>query len=167
MSPRVHLINPSELSFGVAVITPPGSRRIAPPRVPIHRAGGRQFLSGHDVRSRGCASARRPFAPGSARGNPRRSGSGLMEQLAQLPGDLVFYTQITMEAAEDPAFLAAMRRAHILGALVGVESVTAEELKDVYKDFNLSGDALVARLRTFTQHGVHVLGSFIFGLPSD
>jgi radical SAM superfamily enzyme YgiQ (UPF0313 family) len=79
----------------------------------------------------------------------------------------VFYTQITMEAAEDPAFLAAMRRAHILGALVGVESVTAEELKDVYKDFNLSGDALVARLRTFTQHGVHVLGSFIFGLPSD
>ena len=37
----------------------------------------------------------------------------------------------------------------------------------VDKDFNLSGDALVARLRTFRQHGVHVLGSFIFGLPSD
>lgn len=27
--------------------------------------------------------------------------------------------------------------------------------------------ALVQRLRTFRQHGVHVLGSFIFGLPSD
>jgi hypothetical protein len=26
---------------------------------------------------------------------------------------------------------------------------------------------LVARLRTFREHGVHVLGSFIFGLPSD
>jgi radical SAM superfamily enzyme YgiQ (UPF0313 family) len=91
----------------------------------------------------------------------------LMEQLAALPDDLVFYTQITMEAAEDPAFLDAMRRAKIRGALVGVESVTAEGLKDVYKGFNLAGDDLVARLRTFRQHGIHVLGSFIFGLPSD
>jgi radical SAM superfamily enzyme YgiQ (UPF0313 family) len=40
-------------------------------------------------------------------------------------------------------------------------------LKDVYKGFNLSGDALVARLKAFRKHGVHVLGSFIFGLPSD
>jgi hypothetical protein len=97
----------------------------------------------------------------------RQERFALMEQLAQLPHDLVFYTQITMEAAEDPEFLNAMRRAHILGALVGVESVTAAGLKDVYKGFNLSGDALVARLRTFRRHGVHVLGSFIFGLPSD
>jgi radical SAM superfamily enzyme YgiQ (UPF0313 family) len=35
----------------------------------------------------------------------------LMEQLAQLPDDMVFFTQITMDAAEDPEFLAAMRRA--------------------------------------------------------
>ena len=91
----------------------------------------------------------------------------LMARLAELPDDLVFYTQITMEAAEDPAFLDAMKRAHILGALVGVESVTQAGLKDVYKGFNLAGDDLVARLRVFRRHGVHVLGSFIFGLPSD
>jgi radical SAM superfamily enzyme YgiQ (UPF0313 family) len=91
----------------------------------------------------------------------------LMEQLAKLPNDLIFYTQITMEAAEDPEFLDAMRRARIRGALVGIESVTADGLKDVYKNFNCAGDALVARLRTFRRHGVHVLGSFIFGLPSD
>jgi hypothetical protein len=91
----------------------------------------------------------------------------LMDALAQLPGDTVFYTQITMEAAEDPEFLDAMRRAHIRGALVGVEAVTPEGLKDIYKDFNESGDALVSRLQAFRQHGLHVLGSFIFGLPSD
>ena len=91
----------------------------------------------------------------------------LMEQLARLPDDTVFFTQITMEAAEDPEFLSAMRRAHIKGALVGVESVTPEGLSDVYKQFNESGDALVERLREFRRHGVHVLGSFIFGLPSD
>jgi radical SAM superfamily enzyme YgiQ (UPF0313 family) len=91
----------------------------------------------------------------------------LMEGLAQLPDDTVFFTQITMEAAEDPEFLEAMRRAHIKGALVGVEAVTPEGLKDVYKNFNESGDALVERLSAFRRHGLHVLGSFIFGLPSD
>jgi radical SAM superfamily enzyme YgiQ (UPF0313 family) len=91
----------------------------------------------------------------------------LMARLAELPSDMVFFTQITMEAAEDGAFLDAMRRANIKGALVGVEAVTPEGLKDVYKGFNYAGEALVQRLRTFRQHGVHVLGSFIFGLPSD
>ncbi len=91
----------------------------------------------------------------------------LMSRLAQLPEDMVFFTQITMEAAEDPEFLDAMKAARIKGALVGVEAVTPEGLKDVYKDFNLAGEHLVERLKTFRRHGVHVLGSFIFGLPSD
>jgi hypothetical protein len=97
----------------------------------------------------------------------RQQRFDLMDQLAQLPEDLVFYTQITMEAAEDAEFLDAMRRARIRGALVGVESVTPEGLKAVYKDFNDAGDALVERLQRFRAHGVHVLGSFIFGLPTD
>jgi radical SAM superfamily enzyme YgiQ (UPF0313 family) len=91
----------------------------------------------------------------------------LMRRLALLPKDSVFFTQITMEAAEDPAFLDAMRKANIKGALVGVEAVTPDGLKEIYKDFNLAGDELAVRLRTFKEHGVHVLGSFIFGLPSD
>ena len=91
----------------------------------------------------------------------------LMARLAQLPADMIFYTQITMEAAEDQAFLDAMRKARIRGALVGIEAVTPEGLKDVYKDFNVAGDELVARLQRFRQNGVQVLGSFIFGLPSD
>jgi radical SAM superfamily enzyme YgiQ (UPF0313 family) len=91
----------------------------------------------------------------------------LMARLAQLPRDMVFFTQITMEASEDPEFLDAMNKAHIKGALVGIESVTADGLKDIYKGFNAVGDELVGRLRAFRSHGVHVLGSFIFGLPSD
>ena len=91
----------------------------------------------------------------------------LMERLAELPRDMVFFTQITMEAAEDTAFLDAMRNANIKGALIGVEAVTPEGLKDVYKGFNVAGEELVERLQTFRTHGIHVLGSFIFGLPSD
>jgi radical SAM superfamily enzyme YgiQ (UPF0313 family) len=91
----------------------------------------------------------------------------LMEELAKLPKDMVFYTQMTMEAGEDVVFLDAMKRANIKGALVGVEAVTPEGLKAVFKDWNLSGDALANQLQTFRKHGVHVLGSFIFGLPTD
>ncbi len=91
----------------------------------------------------------------------------LMARLAQLPPDMIFFTQITMEAAGDTAFLDARNAANIKGALVGVESVTPEGLKDVFKEFNDAGDDLVERLKTFRKHGVYVLGSFIFGLPSD
>jgi radical SAM superfamily enzyme YgiQ (UPF0313 family) len=91
----------------------------------------------------------------------------LMAELAKLPKDMVFFTQITMEAGEDGEFLDAMRKANIKGALVGVEAVTPEGLKAVFKDFNYSGEALAAQLQKFREHGVHVLGSFIFGLPTD
>jgi len=91
----------------------------------------------------------------------------LMERLAELPPDTVFFTQITMEAAEDPQFLQAMNKAHIKGALVGVETVTEAGLKAIYKEFNSAGLNLAQRLQTFRQHGVHVLGSFIFGLSTD
>ena len=97
----------------------------------------------------------------------RRERFELMDRLAKLPADLVFYTQITMEAAEDPEFLDAMNRARIRGALVGVESVTPEGLKAIFKDFNYAGDRLVERLKEFRRHGVHICGSFIFGLPTD
>jgi radical SAM superfamily enzyme YgiQ (UPF0313 family) len=97
----------------------------------------------------------------------RRERFELMEALAKLPPDMILFTQITMEAGEDPKFLEAMAKANIKGALVGIESVTPEGLKSVYKQFNPTGEALAARLRTFREYGVHVLGSFIFGLPAD
>ena len=97
----------------------------------------------------------------------RNDRLALMEELAKLPKDMVFFTQMTMEAGEDSSFLDAMCKANIKGALVGVEAVTPEGLKAVYKDWNYSGEALAKQLQTIKQHGVHVLGSFIFGLPTD
>jgi radical SAM superfamily enzyme YgiQ (UPF0313 family) len=92
----------------------------------------------------------------------------LMARLeTDVPKDMIFFTQITMEAAEDTKFLDAMCKAKIRGALVGIESVTPEGLKAIYKGFNLTGEGLVDRLRTFREHGVFILGSFIFGLPTD
>ena len=144
----------------------PRDRRAAAPRVPVHRARRRQLLSGDAGRSRrGAAAVRSHAAAGvgsAAPGTVRPDGAARAAARRSRP----------LHADHDgsgrrPAFLGAMRKARIKGALVGVESVTAEGLKDVYKGFNLAGDALVDRLRAFRRHGVHVLGSFIFGLPSD
>ena len=141
-------------------------RRAPPPRLPVRRARRRQFLPGDAVRPGDGRTPAQYGPPRAAEGAASRAirADG---QAGRLPSDMVFFTQITMEAAEDDAFLDAMRRAHIKGALVGVEAVTPEGLKDVYKGFNDSGEALVTRLRMFRERGVHVLGSFIFGLPSD
>jgi len=91
----------------------------------------------------------------------------LMARMAELPSDMIFFTQITTEAADDPEYLEAMNKARVKGALIGVESVTEAGLKDVYKDFSSSGAELIGKLRKFRENGVHVLGSFIFGLNSD
>jgi len=97
----------------------------------------------------------------------RQARFELMDRLAALPDDLMLFTQITMEAGEDPDFLSAMRRAHIRGALIGIETITTDGLKTIYKGFNNSGEDLVARLQIFARHRIHVLGSFIFGLETD
>jgi len=97
----------------------------------------------------------------------RRERFHLMEQMARIGGDLICFTQITMEAAEDEEFLQAMQAANIKGALIGIESVSAEGLNSTFKDFNLTGDALIEQLKKFRKFEIHVLGSFIFGLQSD
>lgn len=97
----------------------------------------------------------------------REERFALMEALSKLPKEMIFFTQITMEAAEDTEFLEAMRKARIRGALVGIESVTEEGLKSVKKEFNLLGVELENQLKKFREHGIFVLGSFIFGLPTD
>jgi radical SAM superfamily enzyme YgiQ (UPF0313 family) len=43
----------------------------------------------------------------------RNERFSLMAELAKLPQDMVFFAQITMEAAEDTEYLDAMRRANI------------------------------------------------------
>jgi len=75
----------------------------------------------------------------------------LMEELAKLPKDMVFFTRSRWR----PARTALSRRdaqGNIKGALVGVEAVTPEGLKAVFKDWNYSGEALARQLQTFKQH---------------
>jgi radical SAM superfamily enzyme YgiQ (UPF0313 family) len=86
----------------------------------------------------------------------------------ELPNDLHFCTQITMEVADDPEYMAAMRRAGVLGALIGIESVTEEGLKATNKTFNSAGKELARKLETIRTQGFpYILGAFIFGIETD
>ena len=61
-----------------------------------------------------------------------------------------------------------MKRARVKGALVGIESVTAEGLKAVLQGLQQRRETTSSRsCATFVKNDVHVLGSFIFGLPTD
>jgi len=58
-----------------------------------------------------------------------------------------------------------MRRANIKGALVGVEAVTPEGLKAVFKDWNYSGEALARQLQTFNSTAFMCWGHLSSGCP--
>ena len=142
-------------------------RRPSPPRVSVHRPGRRQFLSGH-ARGPGDGGARSDNAARLEQLEALRAERfELMARLAQLPTTWCSSRRSPWRRRKTRSSSTPCARRNIKGALVGVEAVTPEGLKDVYKDFNDAGDALVDRLRTFREHGVYVLGSFIFGLPSD
>ena len=67
----------------------------------------------------------------------------LMDELAKLPDDLVFYTQITMEAAEDPEFLNAMHKAKIRGRARRRRIGDARRAEGGLQGLQLAGDKLV------------------------
>ena len=93
----------------------------------------------------------------------------MLDRLAnEVPKDMFFCTQITMEVADDPEYLAAMRKARVQGALIGIETITAEGLKATNKTFNYTGDVLVEKLEKIRKEGFpYIMGAFIFGISSD
>ena len=93
----------------------------------------------------------------------------LLNRLAtEIPSDINFCTQITVEVADDPEFMTTLRRGRIQGALIGVETTNEAGLKATNKFFNATGDTLARKLDTIRTDGFpFILGSFIFGIESD
>ena len=86
----------------------------------------------------------------------------------EVPHDMFFCTQITMEVADDPEYMAAMKRAHVKGALIGIESITQEGLNATRKTFNSTGKERARKLETIRTEGFpYIMGAFIFGISSD
>jgi radical SAM superfamily enzyme YgiQ (UPF0313 family) len=77
-----------------------------------------------------------------------------------------FYTEASVNLADNTDLLSAMVDANFLGVFLGIETPSAESLKGTKKFQNLRGD-LIEQVRTIQQGGLWVVAGFIVGFDSD
>ena len=77
-----------------------------------------------------------------------------------------FFTEASIDLASRPALLDAMVKANFCRVFIGIESPSAESLKETKKFQNLRRDPLDS-ISSIQQHGLWVMGGFIVGFDSD
>jgi radical SAM superfamily enzyme YgiQ (UPF0313 family) len=77
-----------------------------------------------------------------------------------------FYTEASIDLADRPDLLSAMVKANFMYVFLGIETPSAEGLKESKKFQNLRKDN-VQQIRIIQQAGLWVLGGFIVGFDSD
>jgi radical SAM superfamily enzyme YgiQ (UPF0313 family) len=98
----------------------------------------------------------------------------LARQLAVELGDwqlrnkypFIFYTEASMDLAQEPELIEAMVKANFIHVFVGVESPSSDALNETKKFQNLRADPLES-IRFIEHRGLWVTGGFIVGFDSD
>ncbi|MFA6285147.1 MAG: radical SAM protein [Parcubacteria group bacterium] len=75
-------------------------------------------------------------------------------------------TEASVNLADDADLLGLMAKANFHEVFVGIETVSESSLKECGKKQNL-GRSLTKAVRTIHQHGLQVMGGFIFGFDHD
>lgn len=83
------------------------------------------------------------------------------------PLKLRWVTQLSIHAAHDEAFVAALSRAGCRGVLIGFESLDARNLRLMHKQFNTMKSGYIGALHNLRKHRIGVYGTFVFGYPHD
>jgi radical SAM superfamily enzyme YgiQ (UPF0313 family) len=86
---------------------------------------------------------------------------------ALAPLRLRWVTQLSIDAAHDEEFLALARASGCRGALIGFESLDADNLREMGKAFNTMRGGYDTALANLAQHGIRVYGTFTFGHDHD
>lgn len=89
----------------------------------------------------------------------------LAEALA--PVGIRWVTQMSVDAAHDEGFVAALARAGCRGVLIGFESLERDTLRLMQKKFNTMGGGYGPALANLQRHGIRVYGTFIFGYGTE
>jgi radical SAM superfamily enzyme YgiQ (UPF0313 family) len=89
----------------------------------------------------------------------------LAEALAPL--GIRWVTQMSINAAHDEAFLAALARAGCSGVLIGFESLDEGVLRAMKKRFNTMRGGFTPALANLRRHGIRVYGTFVFGYDGE
>ncbi len=77
-----------------------------------------------------------------------------------------FWTEASIDLASRPELLSAMVEANFIAVFLGVETPSAEALRETRKFQNLHGD-LIEQIRTIQRGGLWVIAGFIVGFDSD
>jgi radical SAM superfamily enzyme YgiQ (UPF0313 family) len=94
-----------------------------------------------------------------------KTGKPLLVELERL--GIRWVTQMSINAAHDEDFLAAMRRAGCCGVLIGFESLDEANLRLMNKRFNTMRGGYAKALANLRRHRIFVYGTFIFGYEHD
>src|SRR5262249_1374380 len=79
---------------------------------------------------------------------------------ALTPLGIRWVTQMSINAAHDEAFLAALARSGCRGVLIGFESLDEDVLRAMRKRFNTMRGGFAAALANLRRHGIRVYGTF-------
>ncbi len=85
---------------------------------------------------------------------------------AMVPMNKRWISQCSIEIADDAELLALAKRAGCRGLFVGVETLSAENLRAVGKEFN-DASRMLERLRTIRRAGIGVQAGVIVGMDAD
>jgi radical SAM superfamily enzyme YgiQ (UPF0313 family) len=77
-----------------------------------------------------------------------------------------FFTEASINIADDEELLAGMRDAGFNEVFVGIETPSMESLQETGKTQNLKAD-MTRSIRTIQQYGIEVMAGFILGFDSD
>ncbi len=86
---------------------------------------------------------------------------------ALIPLRVPWVSQSAIDVAWDDEALELLRRSHCQGLLIGFESLAAESLRAMNKQFNLARGGPAAALARLRRHQIRVYGTFIFGYDHD
>src|SRR6185437_11415532 len=78
-----------------------------------------------------------------------------------------FYTEASLNLADRPELMDAMVAANFMYVFIGIETPSADALKESHKFQNLRSNDNVAQVRIIQERGLWVLAGFIVGFDSD
>jgi radical SAM superfamily enzyme YgiQ (UPF0313 family) len=76
-------------------------------------------------------------------------------------------SQMSIDAAHDPEFLALLAQSGCQGVLIGFESLDAANLAAMNKRFNTMRGGYAVALENLRRHDIRVYGTFVFGYEHD
>ncbi|HET6249972.1 MAG TPA: radical SAM protein [Tepidisphaeraceae bacterium] len=86
---------------------------------------------------------------------------------ALIPLKIRWVSQSSINAAHDDEFLSLLVQSGCMGVLIGFESLSPANLKDMNKSFNTMRGGFANALKNLRKHRVRVYGTFIFGYDRD